>query len=201
MSASTLTTPHGCRGDVAPHTHTQQAPPPPPTHTHTLPHHTHTYTQGTDEAFDGDTRGTSGNDTIGQAFTMTFHVILRESAVPQPDNLPPMDSGWAPNPFRASPAIHTPNNRLDWASLWTRRRSYHSFAPPRPPTTPHSAAPNHRVGMDPPLVSNAHRTCWQRLFHWVERPSPLPSKHIAAARTMSTSSHCALCTSPREDLV
>eukprot|EP00038_Savillea_parva_P021629 m.35650 g.35650 ORF g.35650 m.35650 type:complete len:793 (+) comp5311_c0_seq1:32-2410(+) len=88
------------------------------------------YLQGIDEAYDGDVSGTAGNDTIGQSFTMTFHSHLHDNPVPQPDHLPAMNPGWAPNPFRASPAIHTPTKRLNWESLWTRRRSYHSFAPP-----------------------------------------------------------------------
>ena len=90
------------------------------------------YLQGIDEAFDGDNRGTAGNDTIGQAFTMTFHVQLLGQPVPAEerrpalfrDGFPPMDAHWHPDPFRASPAIHTQTHKLDWDSLWTRRRSY-----------------------------------------------------------------------------
>jgi hypothetical protein len=115
------------------------------------------FLQGIDEAFDGDVSGTAGNDTIGQSFTMTFQSQLHDAPVPQPEDLPAMDPGWNPDPFRASPAIHTPTNRLDWFNLWTRRRSYHSAEPPR--------VRSPMVGEDPPPVNNVsvgdvHLAAW-----------------------------------------
>lgn len=130
------------------------------------------YLQGIDEAFDGDVSGTSGNDTIGQCFTMTYHSHLHGVPVPQPDHLPGMNPSWVPpNPFRASPAIHTPTNRLDWASLWTRRRSYHSFAPPHSAKmSPRPVADNGGLGMDPPPVNNVsagdvHLAAWPDFYY------------------------------------
>ena len=70
---------------------------------------------------------------------MTFQMYMHKNKVPQPD-YPLMDKGWNPNPFRSSPAIHTSTHRLNWKSLWTRRRSYHSFE------NPQSSLPK----MDPP---------------------------------------------------
>ena len=41
-----------------------------------------------------------------------------------------MEPAWEPNPYRASPAIHTPTDTLNFTSLWSRRRSYHQMPPP-----------------------------------------------------------------------
>eukprot|EP00040_Diaphanoeca_grandis_P031710 m.190207 g.190207 ORF g.190207 m.190207 type:complete len:759 (-) comp32396_c1_seq5:146-2422(-) len=84
------------------------------------------YLQGIDERFDGDTSGV-GNDTVGQSFTMTFQILMHKDKVKQQRDFPPMNPEWPPpNPFLASPAIHTPTHKLTWESLWTRRRSYHA---------------------------------------------------------------------------
>ena len=188
------------------------------------------YLQGIDEAFDGDTQGTAGNDTIGQSFTMTFQVHLRNHTVPKQKGFPPMDPGWKPDPFRynndpgndfdvillrfhrslpvtslppsapvrdprcaarhfvligglpaallcrnwgfrSSPAIHTPNNRLSWESLWTRRRSYHAAttgSPAEPPVAPDGRRGG--CGMDPPPVNNVtagdvHLAAWPDYYY------------------------------------
>lgn len=88
------------------------------------------YLQGIDETFDGDTRGTEGNDTIGQSFTMPYQIHLHDVDVEQQkaEDFPAFDhNAWEwPDPFRASPAIHTPTHTLSWESLWTRRRSFHN---------------------------------------------------------------------------
>jgi hypothetical protein len=93
------------------------------------------YLQGIDEKYDGDTSGASapgvGNDTIGQSFTMTFQIHMLSERVEQHDETyPPMEPAWEPNPYRASPAIHTPTDTLNFTSLWSRRRSYHQMPPP-----------------------------------------------------------------------
>lgn len=65
--------------------------------------------------------------------------------------------GFQPNPFRASPAINTPTHRLNWTSLWTRRRSYHSFNPPSAEDWSSAADPQGRrrlARMNPPAVNN-----------------------------------------------
>ena len=128
------------------------------------------YLQGIDEAFDGDNRGTAGNDTIGQAFTMTFHVqLLGQRAPPEErrpamfrNGFPPMEANWSPDPFRASPAIHTPTHKLDWESLWTRRRSYAALHNPSAGATNAVTA---NLGMDPPQINNVslgdvHLAAW-----------------------------------------
>ena len=79
-------------------------------------------------------------------------MILHGEVVSQAaaDAFPPFEPspGFTPSPFRSSPAIHTPTHRLNWTNLWTRRRSYHSFAPPQ------DTAAGRRRLMDPPAVNN-----------------------------------------------
>ena len=82
------------------------------------------YLQGIDEEFDGDTAGAGpspvGNDTIGQSFTMTFQIHMLPEKVEQLDEAyPAMDPAWKPDPYRASPAIHTPTHTLNFTSLWS----------------------------------------------------------------------------------
>ena len=70
-------------------------------------------------------RSGQDNDTLGQSFTMMkYHIHMHSDPVPPSQGLyPPMDPGWAPDPLMANPAIHTPDNKLAWPELWTRRRS------------------------------------------------------------------------------
>ena len=130
------------------------------------------YLQGIDEEYDGDVRGASqpiGNDTIGQSFTMTYQIILYDEPVSQAaaNAFPPFVPypGFVPSPFRSSPAIHTPNHRLSWAELWTRRRSYHSFAPPHSSSLSHSSSPSHSSShLAPPPLTNTPPQSRRRLM-------------------------------------
>jgi len=83
------------------------------------------YLQGCDEAFDGDTSG-RGNDILGQSATFTFHTRLAANATAWAGSPYPKDADWHYDAFVPSPAIHTPDHRLTWEMLWSRRRSYNS---------------------------------------------------------------------------
>jgi hypothetical protein len=141
------------------------------------------FLQGIDERFDGDTAGGTtagiGNDTVGQSFTMTYQIHLHADKVDQHDgDYPPMDAGWKPNPFRASPAIHTKTQRLNWTNLWTRRRSYTTLIPNAsvdmsPPHKPRVFSKlGKQLGMDPPpdswstaSVGDVHLAAWPDYYY------------------------------------
>ena len=110
---------------------------------------------------------------------MTFHLHMHNDSVPQPEpgKFPPIDPMWSPpDPFKASPAIHTPTNKLSWAELWTRRRSYHASATSNASIAVKqfddvSTAPSEGgLGEDPPPVNNIsagdiHLAAWQDFYY------------------------------------
>jgi hypothetical protein len=125
------------------------------------------YLQGADERYDGDVSGT-GNDTLGQSFTMTYHIHMLAEPAPPPPPYPPMDPGWHPDPFRPSPAIHTPTNMLSWEELWPRRRSFNTAAAAA--ADGGGGGPTPPLGMDPPPVNNVsagdvHLAAWPDFYY------------------------------------
>lgn len=117
------------------------------------------FLQGCDERFDGDTSGL-GDDALGQSATFTFHTHMAAGPTAWAGSPYPKDPGWHYDAFAPSPAIHTPDNRLTWDMLWSRRRSFNA-APDGPQPGPGPApagigahAPR-SVGMHPPPHNNA----------------------------------------------
>ena len=81
-----------------------------------------------------------------------------------------MDANWKPNPFRASPAIHTKTHKLNWTNLWSRRRSFTTSIPNRS-SAPSNASMGKHLGMDPPpdswstaAVGDVHLAAWPDFF-------------------------------------
>jgi len=72
------------------------------------------YLQGIDEEYDGDTRGTYGTDTCGQAFT--YSLVEKYHSIP---------SFEPPNPQTPIFPSHYPSGYADsWNKTWTYRRIY-----------------------------------------------------------------------------
>lgn len=87
---------------------------------------------------------------------MTYQIHLQNETANQDaaNAFPPFEPfpGFVPNPFRSSPAIHTPTHRLNWTNLWTRRRSFHSFNAPE--HAREGGVHGRRQLMNPPSVNN-----------------------------------------------